>query len=187
VAMGSPRISYAGMQIALAFLLSVMQGAGPQFDLTIARDRVIGVLLGNVMVYLVFTRVWPVSIAKRVDATVAALLQQWRAIVQTADPQVRRSLAAEALVQGASVRQDFGLMHYEPTWVRPAADWVASRRRVLTDLGDLELPLFLAGGRAGSQATPNAALVDGIETQLGRITDTVRTYEAMENTTDARS
>src|SRR5262249_9757882 len=35
VAAGSPRISYAGFQIAFAFFLCVIQGSGPAFDLTV--------------------------------------------------------------------------------------------------------------------------------------------------------
>jgi multidrug resistance protein MdtO len=54
VAAGSPRISYAGFQIAFAFFLCVIQGPSPAFDLTTARDRVIGILIGNVVTYLVF-------------------------------------------------------------------------------------------------------------------------------------
>jgi len=65
VAFGSPRIAYAGFQIALVFFMCVIQGAAPGFDLTVARDRTIGILIGNVVVYLVFTRVWPVSVAAR--------------------------------------------------------------------------------------------------------------------------
>ncbi len=47
IAGGSPRISYVGFQVAFAFFLSVVQGSAPAFDLTIARDRVIGILFGN--------------------------------------------------------------------------------------------------------------------------------------------
>ena len=49
VAAGTPRISYAGFQIAFAFFLCVIQGATPAFDMTIARDRVIGILFGNLV------------------------------------------------------------------------------------------------------------------------------------------
>jgi len=162
VAMGSPRISYAGMQIAFAFLLCVLQGAGPGFDLTLARDRVIGVLLGNLVVYLVFTRIWPVSIARRVDVALAALIAQWSRITRVADAGARRALAAGALAQYGSVRQDLGLIHYEPAWVRPAPEWVASRRRTLARLGMLAAPLYLAAGRDDPAAAGRLAEVAGM-------------------------
>ncbi|MCP3727926.1 FUSC family protein [Paraburkholderia sp. CNPSo 3272] len=150
VAMGSARIAYAGMQIAFAFFLCVIQGAAPAFDLTLARDRVIGILIGNVVVYLVFTRVWPVSIASRIDATFKSLVAQWSRIARAADARTRSALAAGALAQYGGLRQDIGLIHYEPSWVRPEPEWVASRRRALAELEALEAPLVLAAGRAGA-------------------------------------
>jgi multidrug resistance protein MdtO len=150
VAMGSPRIGYTGMQIAFAFFLCVIQGAAPAFDLTLARDRVIGVLIGNVVTYLMFTRVWPVSIASRIDATLHALIAQWTRIARTGDASSRSALVAGALAQYGGLRQNLGLIHYEPSWVRPAPAWIASRRRALAELGALEGPLSLAAGRAAA-------------------------------------
>ncbi|PCE32847.1 FUSC family protein [Burkholderia ubonensis] len=158
VAFGSPRIAYAGFQIAFAFFLCVIQGAGPGFDLTLARDRTIGILLGNVVVYLVFTRVWPVSIGKQVDAALAALVDQWRRLAQVAQPAERRAQAAEAFARHGAIAQDLGLIHYEPSWVRPAPAWIATRRRALAELGALEGPLFLLAERAPGDAAIGARL-----------------------------
>ncbi|OXI17466.1 FUSC family protein [Burkholderia sp. AU15512] len=163
VAFGSPRIAYAGFQIAFAFFLCVIQGAGPGFDLTIARDRTIGILLGNVVVYLVFTRIWPVSIGKQIDAGLAALIDQWRRLVQVAQPAERRALAAEAFARHGAITQALALVHYEPSWVRPAASWLASRRRALAELGALEGPLFLLAERKPGDAAIGA--------QLARVTE----------------
>ncbi|KVU33474.1 fusaric acid resistance protein [Burkholderia ubonensis] len=158
VAFGSPRIAYAGFQIAFAFFLCVIQGAGPGFDLTLARDRTIGILLGNVVVYLVFTRIWPVSIGKQVDAALAALVEQWRRLAQIAQPAERRAQAAEAFARHGAIAQDLGLIHYEPSWVRPAPAWLAARRRALAELGALEGPLFLLAERAPGDAAIGAQL-----------------------------
>ncbi|UXU91414.1 FUSC family protein [Burkholderia sp. S-53] len=158
VAFGSPRIAYAGFQVAFAFFLCVIQGAGPGFDLTLARDRTIGILLGNVVVYLVFTRIWPVSIGKQIDTALAALLDQWRRVAQIAQPAERRALAAEAFARHGAIAQELGLIHYEPSWVRPAATWLAARRRALAELGALEGPLFLLAERAPGDAALGARL-----------------------------
>ncbi|NYH16094.1 FUSC family protein [Paraburkholderia bryophila] len=143
VAFGSPRIGYAGFQIAFAFFLCVVQGAAPAFDLTVARDRTIGILLGNVVVYLVFTRVWPVSVATRVDVALAALQQQWQRLTSLAQSGARRTQAASAMAQYGALQQDLALMHYEPSWVRPEPEWIAERRDVLAGFGALEGPMFL--------------------------------------------
>ena len=38
IAAGPARISYAGFQIGFAFLLCILQGSAPEFDLAVARD-----------------------------------------------------------------------------------------------------------------------------------------------------
>ena len=184
VAQGSPRIAYAGFQIAFAFLLCVLQGAAPAFDLTIARDRIIGILLGNVVVYLMFTRVWPVSIAGQADVALAALLRQWEAVTRAVRTGQRRTLAAQAMAQQGALEANVALLRYEPAWVRPAPGWIAQRRRALTELEALEGPLFLIAERAPGDAAVQTRLrnvaeragVSGLATDSGSIAtpDTMR-------------
>jgi len=146
IAVGPPRIAYAGFQIAFAFFLCVIQGPGPGFDLTVARDRTIGILLGNIVVYLVFTRIWPVSIGTRVDQALTTLRQQWHAVAVSGGP--RHALAAEALTAGREAEQNLALTVHEPSWVRPDDAWRNSRRDALARLSAIAPPLILAAGRA---------------------------------------
>ena len=86
VATGSDRISYAGWQIALAFYLTVLQGFGPTLDMQTARDRIIGILLGNVVVFVVFTTIWPVRVGTLVRENLAKAVGQFSGLMQPAQP-----------------------------------------------------------------------------------------------------
>jgi multidrug resistance protein MdtO len=58
IASASPRLSYLGVQAALAFYLINLQEFTIQTSLSIARDRVFGVLLGLMSMWLIFDRLW---------------------------------------------------------------------------------------------------------------------------------
>jgi multidrug resistance protein MdtO len=58
IATASPRLSYLGVQLALAFYLINLQEFTIQTSLSIARDRVFGVLLGLVSMGLFFDLLW---------------------------------------------------------------------------------------------------------------------------------
>jgi multidrug resistance protein MdtO len=164
VAAGSPRISYAGFQIAFAFFLCVIQGPSPAFDLTIARDRVIGILLGNVVVYLLFTNLWPISVGKRIDPAIAALLRRLAALM-TADKSARRALASQAQSELAEIETDIDLAAYEPSTVRPNSTWLAARREAADGIGALGSPLLLS---ADKDVTTSTEIAKRLEALAGR-------------------
>jgi multidrug resistance protein MdtO len=58
VATSSPRLSYFGRQMALAYCLTMFQGFGINASLAISRDRLIGILLGLLVTWLVFDVAW---------------------------------------------------------------------------------------------------------------------------------
>ena len=58
ISTATPRLSYLGVQMALAFYLVNLQEFTIQTSLAIARDRVFGVLLGLVCMWLIFDRLW---------------------------------------------------------------------------------------------------------------------------------
>jgi multidrug resistance protein MdtO len=57
-ATSSPRLSYFGVQIIVAFYLINLQEFKEQISLGIARDRVIGILLGLCAMWLIFDQLW---------------------------------------------------------------------------------------------------------------------------------
>jgi multidrug resistance protein MdtO len=101
VSTSSELLSYAGMQAAFAFFLGVLQGYGPSTDLTVLRDRVVGILLGNFLMSLIFSVFWPVS-AK--DGATTSLAKALRALAPllTLDGRAKpgtRLTVVEALVE----------------------------------------------------------------------------------------
>jgi len=64
VATSSSRLSYAGVQIAFSFYLIQLSDFSIQTSLTLPRDRVLGVLLGVTMMWIVFERTFPRSAAE---------------------------------------------------------------------------------------------------------------------------
>jgi multidrug resistance protein MdtO len=169
VAAGSERISYAGFQIAFAFFLSVLQGPSPAFNLTTARDRSIGILLGNLVVYLVSTRLWPVSVVKRIDPAIAAVLSRLSAIGAAANAATRRSLAAQVQAALGNIEQDLDLARYEPRAIRPTERWLNVRWRATHEIGALQGPLLLGTELEPALTAEAGRRLEGVAKSLGAL------------------
>ncbi len=125
VSSGSERIAYAGIQIGLAFLLTILQGFGPSIDLSAASDRVMGILLGNLVMYLVFTRVWPLSVASMARKKIAAALTTLAQIVRSGreEPPTMDEIA-KVITTLHVAREGLGLALFEPRNLRPDDDTI---------------------------------------------------------------
>lgn len=80
VVAGSARISYVGIQIALAFALTLLDSMGPSIDLVLPRDRVIGILLGNVVTAAVTFWLWPVLAGDEMRKSLVSALRHLAAL-----------------------------------------------------------------------------------------------------------
>jgi multidrug resistance protein MdtO len=167
VAAGSPRISYAGFQMAFAFFLCIIQGPSPAFDLTTARDRVIGILIGNLVVFLVFANFWPISVGGRIDPAIAALLRRLGMMMTEPNPATRRQLASEARFSLTAIESDLELAEYEPQAVRPTEEWLSARREAARDIEALGGALLLSANR---DRTTSAPIAGRLETLAERFT-----------------
>jgi multidrug resistance protein MdtO len=100
IATSSERLAYFGMQIAFAFFLGVLQGYAPATDLSELRDRVAGIVLGNVVIALIFSLIWPESARNRLRTTLAEALRAIGALLKTPETAAQSRLrATQALVQ----------------------------------------------------------------------------------------
>ena len=146
VSAGNARISYAGFQIAFAFYLCVLQGPSPEFDLSIARDRVIGILLGNFVAYIFITELWPISIGGRVDIR---LLDFFKSLLM-----LKGGSSSDFYSKASKVRADLALARIEPAGIRPELEEIRLRE-VMVDTG-LEVAADILSYRKHTSECPPA-------------------------------
>jgi multidrug resistance protein MdtO len=147
VTTSSERLSYAGMQIALAFFMGLLQTYSPATDLTVLRDRVAGILLGNVVMTLVFSALWPESAITRLRGALADALRGIAALLRSPQSaEANRQHAVEALARADNFE---ALSRFEIEMLR--------RQTHLPDLHGIER---LAGAAFVATSDPLARGVD---------------------------
>lgn len=138
---GDQRISYLGLQIIVTFTLSDLAKYAPTTDLTVPRDRIIGILIGLAITYVVHTLFWPHSAMggvmqklKALDGLLAQDVTGWnhdQRLLQAARVQETASGAMSQLRQAM----------IEPVSVRPTQhrmrQYVLFLRRAATNAGSL--------------------------------------------------
>jgi len=149
VGYASERISYAGWQIGLAFYLVVLQGYGPTISMYTARDRTIGILFGNIVIFVIFTTIWPASVANVVRTHLARALEQLAALLGLGvrgDGEISQSgRSAADTAFGQAIAQARAVLVNDPFETREMRR--ASRRRpidaaVVAEVGRLFIPIL---------------------------------------------
>jgi multidrug resistance protein MdtO len=148
VASGSERIAYAGLQISLAFYLVVLQGYGPTIDMYTARDRTIGILFGNVVIFAIFTTIWPVSVVNVVRTNLAMALEQLAALVglgaRTEGEVSQAARSAAEMAFGQAIAQARAVLvndPFETSEVRRAVGRRPIDAAVVEEVGRLFIPV----------------------------------------------
>jgi multidrug resistance protein MdtO len=181
IATSSTRLSYAGVQIAFSFYLVHLSDFSIQTDLTVARDRVLGVLLGVTMMWLVFERLFPRSAADemvRIFIVNLRLLADLSCTTRADDPasilKIRRQ-REEIYRHFGEVTAQSDAVPFE-TGPRRLAE-MAARDRIrrwqafLRSFYLLEAPLlqFRIFARMDSRSRPFAAFEDDFRFECSRI------------------
>nr|WP_141657199.1 FUSC family protein [Thiocapsa sp. KS1] len=168
IATGSERLSYIGLQIALCFFLATLHGFGPSFDLTIARDRIIGVVIGNLAIAVLFVSLWPVSAEGKVRAHFRAALERVRDLLGASAGRAAIARVGDRFnTELSAADSTLDLLSFEPRRIRPRPERQAAARRLLALCESLYLTAaMLAQQRVVDDATP--ALSDAVADELRR-------------------
>lgn len=154
VSVGSENISYAGVQVALAFLLTILNGFAPSTSMDSGRDRVIGILLGNVVVYLFFTGIWPKSAAsavgERLRNALAALSRM--AVLPPAGRGEAMADAEIVATEAAAASEQIELLPFEPADQRPGPARIGALAALAGEARALAPVLLFSGAPAPAAA-----------------------------------
>jgi uncharacterized membrane protein YccC len=161
ISAGSERIAYFGWQLAFAFFLCVLHGYGPSDDVTLVRDRLLGILLGIAVMAWVFAHVWPERAQVRLRDALARALRGAAALLAEPEGPVddvaqRRGAVLQDLAEGERMA---GVAAFEPAagFANAEALAAATRRAVNAALrpaqdraeGDRASLLLQAAGALG--------------------------------------
>jgi multidrug resistance protein MdtO len=97
IATATPRLSYLGLQVAFAFFLIHLQEFAPQTSLSIARDRVVGVLLGLTSMWLIFDHLWVKDALQEMQEGFARNLRRVAELIELARKPPSEEVARRAL------------------------------------------------------------------------------------------
>ena len=115
IATSSSRLSYAGVQFALAFYLIHLSDFSIQTNLAMGRDRILGVLLGTTMMWLVFERLFPNRLPMRWCAFSLLIFDSWRISSRIAHPPMIRSRSLEFVDSEKRFTVALGKSRHKPT------------------------------------------------------------------------
>jgi multidrug resistance protein MdtO len=183
VVLGSPRIAYAGVQIAFAFYVCVIQGFEPSWHFDTIRDRLIGILLGNAVITLVFHYVWPMPASSAMWTSLGSALRAMArlatAVSRGGDRDASAGSAEELRLQAS---HDFAIAQQLADqaafeYIEPSPSGMAARERLQRTAADAQsifltqlalahpphdvvaaLPDALRGGFEGFDRTLSASL-----------------------------
>lgn len=171
VSTGPERIAYGGVQIALAFLLTVLQGFGPTTSLDTAWDRIVGILLGNLVVYLIFTRIWPVSVESAVRGHLKSAIDSLSRLAALAPDRRAGAVPEVALArfEAGKAEELLDLIPFEPRAIRPAPESQARLRAAAAEVSALAGAIFVSRDTLPSAATCLREIAGGIDGRAGGI------------------
>ena len=181
IAAGSPRSSYAGVQIMFAFALALLGHFGPTTDVTEIRDRMLGILLGIAVSLTVSALLWPQRDGDSLRTMLGRLLRAIADLVRAGAGSAhdgQRGPIDRARLQGWSLlsqnRELQARIALEPGWqydrdslTVDLTTWLADAQELLFAVSHLQLHLLHAGAHwPASTVAAIDAFLDNVAQQL---------------------
>lgn len=158
----TPRLSFFGLQVAVAFYLIHLQEFAIQTSLAVARDRVVGVLLGLFIMWFVFDQIWGVPAAVEMKKGFVVNLRLLAQLAREPVSSDRRAAVTRCLslretvsenLDGVRAMADASLLEFGPSrqqdlaWRKRIREWQPQLRTLfLTRMAllkyRLQLPKF---------------------------------------------
>ena len=103
----SPRLSYFGIQVALAFYLINLSEFKMQTSLSVARDRVVGILFGLFVMWLVFDQLWGAPAAVEMRRTFISNVRLLAQLARGPLSKDQGTALAQSIALGETVNSNF--------------------------------------------------------------------------------
>lgn len=186
----SPRLSYLGVQIAVAYYLIHLQSFNFETSLVTGRDRVVGILLGLFAMWLIFDQLWGSPAGVDMRRVFIATIRQLAQLARQPDVEDRQESIRRAYALGQTINSNFDqtraladgvLFEFGPSRSADLAfrarikDWQPKLRALFLLRGAairyrLELPGFeLPQGMGAAQAEFDNALSATLDDMANRL------------------
>jgi multidrug resistance protein MdtO len=178
ITVGSSRISYIGIQAGVALALALVDAQRPSLDLLTARDRVLGILVGIVVMMAIDHAVWPVRASRSMRPTLAGALRSLAGLAAMHSMRLgysRRVAHAAELRRHVYGELSAALRLREESRLEPGAGTAAAhdeREHTLRFIGDIQA-IFLA-----LLVLARHRLTGGFVDLVGPLADAVETFHA---------
>jgi multidrug resistance protein MdtO len=189
IAAGSERVSYAGMQVGLAFFMCIDQGFAPKFNFDDIRNRIVGIVLGIVVASAVFRSIWPESAAGKLRVALVRMLRALAQLVRipAVSPEIDR--AAEEKLRVGLAGDLNGILRLSELVAVEGTEHAAAEalspekaRKIAEESQEIYLTASILAAEAGVEAwsrldataqSADLARRDGASEQLCRAADAV--------------
>ena len=184
VTSGSERISYCGVQIAMAFFYGILESHMPTTDVTHARDRLVGIMFGIAVMAVIFNYVWPERAEQQMRAALAKALRAAAALLRRHGGPAAGTAGASIATERSTIFENLVLAQrtaeaalFEPTTgavERPSTDAELVAATQATAISSLQLAQLRAENPGELDAAGQHVLKaydNAVAAVLGRVAD----------------